>query len=188
MRVYVIRHGESETNKEKKWTGWIDVHLTDKGKDDAKIAGDFLKRISFDKIYSSDLVRAKETAEITIPGCQYEISELLREINVGSLAGKPISVITDEQRSDIAKNSYIAFGGESKKEFEGRVVAFMEKLEDLNCENVAVFSHAGWLRKMLDIVMGIDIPRNKVCCNNCTVAVFEYTGELWRIHSWINMT
>ena len=32
MRVYVIRHGESETNKAKKWTGWLDVHLTDKGK------------------------------------------------------------------------------------------------------------------------------------------------------------
>ena len=55
MYVYVIRHGESETNKAKKWTGWLDVHLTDKGKDDAKKAGNFLKRISFDKIlYLSD--------------------------------------------------------------------------------------------------------------------------------------
>ena len=43
MRVYVIRHGESETNKAKKWTGWLDVHLTDKGKDDANKAGNFLK-------------------------------------------------------------------------------------------------------------------------------------------------
>lgn len=28
MKVYVIRHGESETNREKKWTGWLDVNLT----------------------------------------------------------------------------------------------------------------------------------------------------------------
>ena len=33
MRVYVIRHGESENNLAKKWTGWMDVHLTDKGKE-----------------------------------------------------------------------------------------------------------------------------------------------------------
>ena len=85
--------------KRKKWTGWLDVHLADKGKDDAKKAGDFLKRISFDKIYSSDLIRARETAEIAIPGCRYEISELLREINVGSLAFQPFGSSTSEQVS-----------------------------------------------------------------------------------------
>lgn len=188
MKVYVIRHGESETNFNKKWTGWLDVHLTDKGKDDAKKAGDFLKHISFNKVYSSDLVRARETAEIAIPGCRYETSELLREINVGSLAGKPLSVLTEEQRRDIAKNRYIVFGGESKREFCDRVASFTKGLEGLNCENVAVFSHAGWLREMLDIVIGINIPRKQVCCNNCTVAIFEYTDEIWRLHSWINLT
>jgi len=188
MKVYVIRHGESETNKEQKWTGWLDVHLTDNGKDDARDAGEFLERISFDKIYSSDLVRARETAEIAIPGCRYETSELLREISVGSLAGNPISVVTEEQWSDIEKNKYIAFGGESKKDFCDRVSGFMKKLEGLSCENVAVFSHAGWLREMLDIVIGVHIPREKVCCNNCTVAIFEYTNKKWMLHSWINIT
>ena len=69
MRVYVIRHGESETNYKKQWTGWSDVHLTDKGKEDAKKARDFLKHISFDKIFASDLVRAVETAKIALPDC-----------------------------------------------------------------------------------------------------------------------
>ena len=36
MFVYVIRHGESETNLSKKWTGWLDVQLTKKGYEDAK--------------------------------------------------------------------------------------------------------------------------------------------------------
>jgi len=187
MRVYVIRHGESETNKVKKWTGWLDVHLTDKGKGDAKKSKELLKHISFNKIYLSDLVRARETAEIALPGCQYEASELLREINVGSLAGKPISDLTDDERIDIAKNGYVAFGGESKKEFSNRVADFMRRLESLNCENVAVFSHGGWLREMLDAVLGIDMPRNRICCNNCTVAIFEFTGEIWKLHSWVNL-
>lgn len=64
----------------------------------------------------------------------------------------------------------------------------MKTLEGLSCENVAVFSHAGWLREMLDTVIGIYIPRKQVCCNNCTVAVFEYTDEIWRLYSWINLT
>ena len=188
MRVYVIRHGESETNKAKKWTGWLDVHLTDKGKDDAKKAGAFLKRISFDKIYSSDLVRARETAEIAISGCRYETSELLREINVGSLAGNPLSILTEKQRLDIVKNGYVAFDGETKKDFYDRVAGFMKTVEGLSCENVAIFSHAGWLREMLDIVLEINVPRNRICCNNCTVAVFEFTDEVWKLHSWVNIT
>ena len=36
MKVYVIRHGESENNRAKKWTGWADVHITEKGVEDAK--------------------------------------------------------------------------------------------------------------------------------------------------------
>ena len=68
MFVYVIRHGESETNLSKKWTGWLDVQLTEKGYEDAKKAAGYLKGISFDKIYTSDLMRAKQTAQTAFPG------------------------------------------------------------------------------------------------------------------------
>ena len=111
MRVYVIRHGESETNQSKKWTGWLDVNLTDKGREDAKKAGTFLAGIVWDQIYTSDLVRARETAEIAIPGCRYETSELLREINVGNIANKPLSVLTAAQKNQTAQFGYADFGG-----------------------------------------------------------------------------
>ncbi|MBQ8526496.1 MAG: histidine phosphatase family protein [Clostridia bacterium] len=188
MRVYVIRHGESETNRAKKWTGWLDVNLTDKGKADAKKAGDFIKHISFEKIYASDLSRAGKTAEIAIPGCKYETSALLREINVGSLAGNPIDSLTDKQRDRNAEVGYVDFGGESKTEFNDRISRFMKELEGSECENVAVFSHAGWLCGMLNIVLGSYVPRKHVCCNNCTIAIYEYTNKTWRLHSWINFT
>ena len=73
MYVYVIRHGESETNLGKRLTGWFDTPLTDKGRNDAKKAGLVLKDVVFDKIFVSDLVRARETAEIAFPGYKYEI-------------------------------------------------------------------------------------------------------------------
>ena len=50
-----------------------------------------------------------------------------------------------------------------------------------------LFSHAGWLRGMLDIVLGLRLPRARVRCKNCTVAVFEYTDSGWSLHSWVNL-
>ena len=69
MRVYVIRHGESETNLSKRWTGWKAVNLTEKGYEDAKKAGKIIGDVTFDKVFSSDLRRAKETAMTALPGC-----------------------------------------------------------------------------------------------------------------------
>jgi broad specificity phosphatase PhoE len=187
MLVYVIRHGESENNLKGLWTGWYDAPLTDKGILDAKKVGEYLSGISFDKIYSSDLTRAVLTAHNAIEGCTVETSELLREVNVGDLANMPLSSISDEQRAKAAKDGYELFGGESKQAFVARVCEFMKKLKTLECDNVAVFSHAGWLRTILDIVVGVTLPRKSIRCNNCTVGIFEYSDGVWRLFSWINL-
>ncbi|MBE6595063.1 MAG: histidine phosphatase family protein [Ruminococcaceae bacterium] len=187
MKVWIVRHGESETNLAGLWTGWLDVQLTDKGREDAAKAGKLLAGTAFDKIYASDLARARSTAEIAVPGRQYETSPMLREVNVGNIAGKPLSMLTDEQRQDAAQHGYVQFEGESSEEFEQRVFDFLRGLERSGHENVALFAHAGWLRRALKFAVGVALPNKHVCCNNCTVAVLEYTGELWRLHSWINL-
>ena len=106
MLLYVIRHGESETNLSH-WTGWNDVNLTDKGRQDAARAGEMLKGIDFDAIYASDLTRALNTAQIALPGCQPKITPLLREINVGDLAGNPIDIVTAEERKELQEKQVI---------------------------------------------------------------------------------
>lgn len=188
MRLYVVRHGESETNQQKRWTGWLDVHLTEKGKADAQKASEFLKGISFDKIYTSDLSRAMETAEIAIPDCRYEKTPLLREINVGFLAGQPASVLSDDQRKHTAVNGYADFGGETKEAVYKRILQFRKELETRNDKTVAVFTHAGWMCGLLDTVVEEQLQRKHICCDNCAVAVFEFRNEVWRLHSWINFT
>ncbi len=185
MKVYVIRHGQSETNLKGLWTGWLDVNLTQKGREDAKCAGEYLKGVKFDKVFSSDLIRAVDTAKIAT-GCEPEKSMLLREVNIGNIADKPLDILTEEQRKRIWQDGYVEFEGESLDEFSARVDKFKAYLETLDCDNVAVFSHAGWLRTMLDSVVGVRLPRKNVCCNNCTVAIFEYTDQ-WKLHSWINL-
>ena len=152
------------------------------------MANRIVSTANFDKIYSSDLSRAKRTAEIALPGCEYETTALLREINVGTIAGKPLDVVLDSNHRPMNSDGYGRFGGESKDEFRDRILAFMKILESENCENIAVFSHAGVIRKFLDIVLGMEHDRKKICCNNCTVAIFEHSHSNWRLHSWINVT
>lgn len=185
MMVYVIRHGESENNLKKHWTGWMDVPLTEKGRKQAAGTARYLDDVTFDRIYSSDLSRACETAELAIPGRTYEKSPLLREINVGSLAGHPFSCLTEEEHREVSADGYVKFGGESYEELYGRTTDFMKMLEESGCGNIAVFCHAGWLRAMLDLVIAPK-KRNAVLCGNCTIGIFEFTGKHWRLHSWIN--
>ena len=146
-----------------------------------------MKNVPFDKVYCSDLHRARETASIAAPSYEAEPTPLLREVNVGTLAGKPLSALTKEQDARIFEVGYGDYDGETQEEFARRVATMMEQVAALPCANVALFSHAGWLRAMLDIVLGLRLPRERVRCKNCTVAVFEYTDSGWSLHSWVNL-
>ena len=185
MKLYLIRHGESESNAANVWTGWLDAPLTEKGFDDAKRARPFLEGISFDKVYASDLTRACQTAQTVLPGCDPEKTALLREIHLGSLAGTPRSNTPAEIKALIA-DGYTALGGESRAEFKERLFQFLSMLEQQNHQTVAAFSHAGCLMTILDKLFGFKIPRSTIQCNNCCIAVLEYSTGRWTLHSWIN--
>lgn len=185
MKLYLIRHGESESNAADLWTGWLDAPLTEKGFEDAKQARPFLEGIPFDKIYASDLLRACQTAQTAIPGCTPEKTPLLREINLGSLAGTPRSN-TPENIKALISQGYTALGGESREEFKNRLRQFLSTLEQQDFQTVAAFAHAGCLMTILDDLIGFKIPRKTIRCNNCCIAVLEYNGETWALYSWIN--
>ena len=151
------------------------------------MAGEYLKKVTFDKIYASDLQRAQNTAQIAIPGCRYEIDSQLREVNVGDIAGKPLRIVREGCTVPKNINGYADFGGESFEQMDARVARFMKQLETAEGENIAIFTHAGWVRSSLDFVMGMKMPKKHIRCNNCTIAIYEYTGDFWRLHSWINL-
>lgn len=186
MFVYIIRHGESESNKTNMWTGWWDVKLTEKGREDALKAREYLKNVKFDKVFSSDLSRAYETATIVLPDYEIEKNEKLREFNVGSLSKNSHDITSKEEHEETARLGFAKYGGESKLDMKNRVAGFLHDIEPLDCENVAVFSHAGWLRGMMDLVTGIDQNRNTIHCKNCTISIYEYKNGMWKLWSWIN--
>jgi phosphoserine phosphatase len=91
VRLLLVRHGETEWNRQGKFQGQIDVPLNDNGRLQAQKAGDFLKDVEIDFAFSSNMKRPKETAEIILKQHQSVSLELdadLREISHGLWEGK----------------------------------------------------------------------------------------------------
>lgn len=188
MKLYMVRHGQSENNLAKRFTGWAQVKLTEKGIEDARRAGEYLKGIAFDRIYSSDLIRAVQTAEYAIPGCRPVQLAQLREISLGKLEMRSIDECMEQLGETFSINrrmyNYVPYGGENREMIEARVRWFFEMLESDPCENVAVFAHAGTVNTALDIVMGMQLDRAHLSCLNGSVAVFEHTNGRWILRTW----
>lgn len=119
--VYALRHGETANNKQKKFRGWIDVPLNDRGKKEAKDAREFLADKGIKRVFCSDLGRAVETAKLALPSVKAEKDPMLRPWDVGVFSGK------DREDAQDAFNHYIDNpdiripDGESLKEFATRM-------------------------------------------------------------------
>lgn len=187
MKLYMVRHGQSQTNLEKCFTGQADAPLTDQGREDARRAGKLLKKISFDRVYSSDLTRAVETARIAL-GCEPVQLEMIRELSVGSLAWRPFAECEAEYGKKLWDNrnayNYKPYGGENEEELKKRARDFLDLLENDPCERVAAFSHAGFITCLLTQVLGETFDRKHIACLNGSIAVFAFDGKKWMLEQW----
>lgn len=174
MLLYMIRHGESTANEKKLHAGWAQIPLTPKGTEDAKNAGARLNGISFDKVYSSDLLRALQTAELALPGTVAEKCELLREINVGILSGKSaeecFNLYGERYINDKAVHDFTFWNGENHSMHLNRVKKFLEMLSKQPFENVAAFCHNGTIKCALE---SAKIDPKSIELKNGGVLVFE---------------
>ncbi|PQL94522.1 2,3-bisphosphoglycerate-dependent phosphoglycerate mutase [Apibacter adventoris] len=160
--LVMFRHGQSVWNLENKFTGWVDVDLTDKGKKEAKEAGEKLKGMHFDYAYSSDLKRAQETLKIALneAGISHvptTYDKALNERMYGDLQGlnkaDTAKKFGDEQ-VHIWRRSYDIAppNGESLKDTAARVIPYFEKeiapkLKD--DKNIVIAAHGNSLRALI---------------------------------------
>jgi probable phosphoglycerate mutase len=143
--VWLVRHGETTWNAEGRLCGWTDVPLTARGQEQARWLRPFLEKEPFDRVWSSDLRRAKETARLARG--QAEPDERLREIHFGDLEGLPYESISEEQkRALIAFEGFHATRGESIEDFSTRVIAFLDELEP---GRHLAFTHGGVCRAVM---------------------------------------
>jgi phosphoserine phosphatase len=91
IRLLLVRHGETQWNREGRFQGQIDIPLNDNGRVQASQAGTFLQNVAIDAAVTSSMARPKETAELILkhhPGVALETTEILWEISHGLWEGK----------------------------------------------------------------------------------------------------
>lgn len=139
--ICFVRHGQTEWNKLGRMQGHIDIELNKEGKKQAKIVKEKLRGIKFDKVFSSPLKRAKETAQII---CDQEVvvdDRLIERYN-GELEGKFKNEI--EVYPNFNDPNDTRFGIESLDSFKGRINNFLDEItKKYKNKNILVVSHAG---------------------------------------------
>ena len=98
--IYFV-HGTTYDNASKKCSGWKQVELNELGKEQAKNLGKVNSNIKFDVIFTSDLVRAIDSANIAFPNVKKIQDERLRECNYGDLDGGDKHLVVYEEHIEI---------------------------------------------------------------------------------------
>jgi len=147
--IYTIRHGETPWNIEGRYQGQLDPPLTERGLQQAQSTAAQLAPLGFDAIYSSDLARARQTAEALAAeiGLPVQLDSRLREIHQGEWQGVLIRDIRRDWPDEIGGweddpwNHYPP-GGESLQQQQARVFAAFDDIAARHPRGkVAVFTH-----------------------------------------------
>jgi alpha-ribazole phosphatase len=163
LKLFLVRHGQTDLNKVRRYQGRIDVPLNETGIGQAQKLALRLSSEPFDKIYASPLVRAQETAKTIHNGRNIDIVSLpeLVEMDFGKLEGKTYKEIIEIFPDwNPAVFDFIFAGGENLESLAIRMQSFVDMLKELDDDsNVLVVTHSGCLRIILCLLLDIDINK-----------------------------
>jgi len=158
MQVFIVRHGETKENKSGIIQGHLPGHLSNLGKKQAAKLGRELKKYEpFDRIISSDLIRAKESTNILnneLDNKMIFYDQRLRERNYGSLEGQPVFKLKRMIVSSATKIKELDIpNGEDYSGFEKRITdCFRETLASFPNKRIILMTHAGVIQIILEIL------------------------------------
>jgi broad specificity phosphatase PhoE len=190
---YLIRHGQTEWNREKRIQGQIDVQLSDRGRQQALLAGEALQGEGITYLYASDLSRALETANIIsrIIGVPvFGTYPALREIDFGHWSSMTFDEIAANdpealQRWRQDRVNTVVPGGESFKIMTDRVLRCMQELGNRHPNaKVAVVTHGGPIVYTLGTLLGFgEKELLKLSIGNCSISTIAYNAAQgqWRV-------
>jgi len=164
--IYLTRHGETEWNEKKLVQGHTDIPLNKKGVEQAKQLGRELKNIHFEAVFSSDLLRAKDSAKIIVlgKGLSIVLTNALRERFFGRFEGRSLDelrkalgetmVVPKEKQENLKLNDV-----ENDEGIISRLVPFMKRVASTHLgKNVLMVTHGGLLRAFLSY-LNFKIPK-----------------------------
>jgi broad specificity phosphatase PhoE len=166
--IHLARHGETDWNRDLRWQGHSDPPLNERGRRQAKALADELDGTTLTAVYSSDLRRASETAEIVATRLDLPVTvdAALREIDVGSWEGFTLAELEERVPESVARweerGDHGWEGGESHDQMAARVHDAVQAIaERHDGEAVLVVTHGGPIRALRALAAGIDYPRNR---------------------------
>ncbi len=185
-----VRHGQSLGNAKCEFLGHTDLDLSELGYAQASRTAEYIKEnFKLDKIYSSDLQRAYNTAKATDNLFHLGITKdkSLREIYAGEWEKKTFSQLAEEYRDDYSKwlndiGNACCTGGETIAELQKRALAAVTKIaEENDGKTVLIATHATFIRVLECIWRGAELDKMKdfPWVKNASVSVVEYADGKW---------
>lgn len=168
--ILIARHGETEWNRSGRWQGWADPPLNDTGRAQAAELAKQLRATPFDAVYSSDLRRARETAEVVAAphGVPVVVDPELREIDIGSWSGLTHDEIRERYPDGTRPD------GETREQHATRVRAAVERIARANLQRrVLIVTHGGTMRAIHGLIS--DEPFHPVA--NCAVLEVHFRDD-----------
>lgn len=184
-RLYLVRHGQTDWNLERRYQGSIDIPLNETGKQEARSVSQKLKEIPFVAAYASPLSRAQETAQLILEGRPLEIQthSSLVELSFGPLEGKIVHDVHAEYpdrvslRQSLKNQEQLAFkivpGVESGTEAVQRVLPALLDIAQAHIDqDVLIVTHGGIIHSLLVHIEDHDWSSFRI--QNGEVVIFDY--------------
>lgn len=197
-RICFVRHGETDWNVELRMQGHVDIPLNAKGLAQADALGrSFAEGMRADALYSSDLLRARQTAQPIADALGLPIIPLveLRERSFGRCEGLVIAEILErfaEEAMAMRRRDpdHVPLGGESRRQHHDRIRACVRQLAELHpSQTLVAVTHGGVLDVIYRMATGlaIEAPRNYPIAN-AGINWVRIEGEEWTVESWCEVT
>jgi probable phosphoglycerate mutase len=192
-QLFVVRHGETLWNREKRMQGQTDTVLSETGRQQAAALGRRLSSMAFAALYSSDLLRAWDTAQAIAAQTGWKIAadSRLRERRFGIFEGLTHDEIDERYPHELTRfqsrdPDYVVPGGESAHAFHARCLPCLQEIAERHRGGEAVVvTHGLVLDALYRAAHGMTLgePRT-VPLLNASVNVFRYGGGAWRLETW----
>lgn len=188
MNIYLIRHGRQCSKLCN-----VDVELAPEGREQADLLGQRLKTYDIEAVYSSDLIRARETADIINKHLNKPrvIDERWQEANFGGMTGLTNDEMREkygdflEKRATMTEDIPYPDGGENCRMVFERSFEALKDLTKENYENVCVVTHGGVIRALLTGIVGADYAKWLTYgrqLENCSISHILYDEKMKTFH------
>ena len=182
-KIYLIRHGETESNRKGIFRGRLDIPLSPKGKEQALDLRRYFNAIPVDVIYTGPLSRAVETAEIAFPGYKPIKEPLIDNLDLGEWSGQDKAMVKEKyprQWEDwVQRPDTITFpGGECLDDVLKRSNRFLEKMIAIPENNIVIVTHRSVSKVLLAAAIGLETNYYwKFHLDNASVSQIFYEPE-----------